>query len=76
MTSKITAAAVAAVLLASAGVASAQTNNHWARASVHTQGPSSDSYYNRHYWDAVAPYGRAEQRDPYIGTIWEGVVPY
>jgi hypothetical protein len=36
----------------------------------------SDSYYNRDYWKGVAPFGAAGQRDPYAGTIWEGMAPY
>lgn len=88
MTGKITAALVAAIVLASAGVApaqtekhsasvaSAQTNRHSARASnqVRWQAPYFDSYYNKDYWDAVGV--REEQRDPYVGTVFEGVAPY
>jgi hypothetical protein len=76
MTGKITAAVVAAILLASAGVASAKTSNHGARTSVQAPYSDSDSYYNRDYWQAVAPYGLIEERDPYAGTYWEGVAPY
>jgi hypothetical protein len=79
MTGKITAAVVAAILFASAGVASAQTNGHSARTSSHWQAPYSDSYYNRDYWEGVegvAPGVRIEQRDPYAGTVFEGVAPY
>ena len=76
MTGKITAALVAAIVLASAGVAPAQTNRHSARTSnqVHWQAPYFDSYYNKDYWDAVGV--REEQRDPYVGTVFEGVAPY
>jgi hypothetical protein len=86
MTGKITAAVVAAILFASAGVASAQTNRHSARVALeqtnghsprtssHWQAPYSDSYYNKDYWDGVGV--RTEQRDPYVGTVFEGVAPY
>lgn len=76
MTGKITAALVAAMVFASAGVASAQTNRRPVQASVLRQAPVSNSYYNNAYWAAVAPNGKVEQRDPYAGTIWEGVAPY
>ena len=81
MTNKITAVMVAAILTASAGAASAQTNAHVARVNaqvartnVAQQNPYS--YYNRDYWDAVSPGGRIQQRDPFVGTYFEGVVPY
>jgi hypothetical protein len=69
MTGKITAALVAAILLASAGVASAQ---------IGRRGPNAyyNPYYNRDYWQGVAPHGLIEGRDPYAGTYWEGVAPY
>jgi hypothetical protein len=85
MTRNITAAAVAAILLASAGAASAQTSAHLARTNVQSartstawQSPSSyyNSYYNKDYWDSVAPAGRIGLRDPFAGTYFEGVVPY
>jgi hypothetical protein len=74
MTGKITAAVVAAILLASAGVASAKTSKHGAQTSV--QAPYSDSYYDRDYWSGVAPAGRIQLHDPYVGTPFEGVAPY
>jgi hypothetical protein len=73
MTGKITAALVAAILLASAGVASAQIGRHGPNAYYN---PYYNSYYNRDYWQGVAPHGLIEERDPYAGTYWEGVAPY
>jgi hypothetical protein len=74
MTSKITAAVVAALVLGSAGVASAQTGRHGSWTSAQT--PYSQSYYNGDYWNGVAPAGRIQQRDPYVGTPFENVAPY
>jgi hypothetical protein len=74
MTSKITAAAVAAILLSSAGVASAQTGRHGSWTSG--QAAYSQSYYNGDYWNGVSPAGRIQQRDPYVGTPFENVAPY
>ena len=81
MTRNITAAAVVAILLASAGAASAQTSAHVARtnaqsARTSTAWQSPNSYYNKDYWDSVAPAGRIGLRDPFVGTYFEGVVPY
>lgn len=76
MTGKITAAVAAAVLLASAGVASAQTRHHAAQVGAQPQAAYTDSYYNRDYWAGVAPAGRPERPDPLAGTVFEGVAPY
>ena len=81
MTRNITAAAVVAILLASAGAASAQTSAHSVRTNAQsvrasTVWQSPGSYYNKDYWDSVAPAGRIGLRDPFIGTYFEGVVPY
>jgi hypothetical protein len=76
MTSKITAVLAAALVLASAGVASAQTGRR-----AQWQAPYGESYYgyyNRDYWagiQGVAPY-RTPRFDPYAGTVFEGVAPY
>jgi hypothetical protein len=67
VTGKITAAVVAAILLGSAGAASAQ---------IGRTGPTYSPYYNRNYWEGVAPAGRIYQRDPYAGTVFDGVAPY
>jgi hypothetical protein len=72
MTGKITAALVAAILLASAGVASAQIG----RRGPTYYNPYYNSYYDRQYREGVTPGGRIEQRDPYAGTVFEGVAPY
>ena len=72
MTSKITAIVAAAVVLASASVASART--------VHA--PYANSYYNYYnYYNQDTRnlrYGHANdhQFDPYRGTVFEGVAPY
>jgi hypothetical protein len=73
MSNKILIAAVSVILLASTGLASAQTRIH--RQAQYGYASYTDSYYDRSYWDAVAPniYVRP---DPFVGTIWEGVVPY
>jgi hypothetical protein len=78
MTSKITAAMVAAILFGSAGVASAQTGRHgsWTSVQAPYSQPSYDSYYNRDYWNGVTPAGRIQPRDPYVGTPFENVAPY
>ena len=79
MIGKLTAAAAVAILVASAGVASAQTKAHQPRpdAAWQTwQTPYANSYYNGDYWRGVAPLGLTEQRDPYVGTVFEGVAPY
>jgi hypothetical protein len=73
MTSKITAAVVAAILLGSAGVASAQTGR------LHHSQPYHDSYYNGAYWrgiEGVAPYTSNNRYDPLRGTYRDGVAPY
>jgi hypothetical protein len=75
MSNKILIAAVSAVLLASTGLASAQTRTHWQAPSANGYAPYADSYYNRTYWDAVAP-NMYVRPDPLVGTVWEGVAPY
>jgi hypothetical protein len=37
--------------------------------------PYANSYYDRSYWNAVAP-NTFVRPDPFVGTYWEGVVPY
>ena len=77
MTSKITALLAAALVFASAGVASAQVGrrgDEWRTP----YGGYYDGYYNRDYWrgiQGVAPY-HTPRFDPYAGTIYEGVAPY
>ena len=75
MTGKITAAVVAAILLGSAGAASAQIGRTGPTYSPYYS-PYYNSYYNRNYWEGVAPAGRIYQRDPYAGTVFDGVAPY
>ena len=83
MTGKITAIVAAAILIISAGAASAQPKRHVARVGDQWQAPYAqtqaayvDSYYNRDYWAGVAPAGRPEPRDPLAGSVFEGVAPY
>jgi hypothetical protein len=82
MTGKIAAAAVAVIVLATAGAASAQTRtravpaNHPAWQSE-TYGPYyRDSYYNRDYWNAISSHTSIQLHDPFVGTVFENVVPY
>jgi hypothetical protein len=66
MTGKITAILAAAVVLASAGVASAQTSRH-----VGAYAPYANSYYNHDYWvgiQGVAPYQTQPSFDSFGGT--------
>ena len=83
MTGKIAAIVAAVVLIASAGVASAQpkrnvprTADQWQAPYAQTQAPYADTYYNRDYWAGVHPAGRSEPRDPLAGSVFEGVAPY
>ena len=73
MVGKITAAAAVAALLASAGVASAQTPRPYVGRAL--QPPMAQSYYNEDYWRAIAP-NQFDPRDPYVGTVWYGIAPY
>ena len=77
MTSKITAILTAAVVLASAGVASAQIGRHDA---VQWQTPDANSYKQGTNSQDTSNlrYGHANDRqfDPYRGTVFEGVAPY
>jgi hypothetical protein len=72
MTSKITAILAAALVLASAGVASAQTNRH---ARAQWQVPYGYSYSqdtrNLRFGHANDP-----QFDALAGTVFDGVAPY
>ena len=76
MSSKITAAVVAATLLGSAGVASAQTGIRGSWISVQAPYSQHDSRYNGDYWNEVAPTGRIRLRDPYVGTPFDIVAPF
>ena len=78
MTGKITAALVAAILLGSAGVASAQVGRTGPTYSPYYGPYYYSPYYNGAYWrgiQGVAPY-RGGGYDPYYGTYWDGVAPY
>jgi len=66
MISKITAILAAAVVLASAGIASAQT----------VYAPYANSYYNQDTRNLRFGHANDPQFDPYAGTVWEDVAPY
>jgi hypothetical protein len=66
MTSKILAIVAAAVVLASASVASAQTR----------QAPYANSYYNQDTTNLRYGHANDPQFDPNAGTVFEGVAPY
>ena len=63
MTGKITAILAAAVVLASASVASAQT-------------VYAPSYHNQDTRNLRYGHANDHQFDPYAGTVFEGVAPY
>ena len=67
MTSKITAILTAAIVLASASVASAQT----------AYAPSfHNSYHNQDTRNLRFGHANDPQFDPNAGTVWEDVAPY
>jgi hypothetical protein len=72
MTRKITAILAAAVVLASAGVASAQTNSH--RTNGQWQGRQAP--YNDIWTGSGFPAGSYDHRDPLAGSVFDGVAPY
>ena len=73
MTGKITAILAAGVMLASASVASAQTNRH---AGAQWQAPYANPYYNQDTRNLRYGHANDHQFDPYRGTVFEGVAPY
>jgi hypothetical protein len=73
MTGKITAILAATVVLASAGVASAQTNRH---AGAQWQLPYANSYYNQETGNLRYGHASDRQFDPLAGTVFDGVAPY
>ena len=73
MIGKITAILAAAALLASAGVAPAQTNRH---ARVQWQAPYVNSYYNQDTRNLRFGHANDRQIDPLAGTVLDGVAPY
>jgi hypothetical protein len=75
MSNRILIAAVSAILLASIGLASAQQGRaHWQVSNAYGYAPHDASYYNKGYWDAVAPNIHVRP-DPYVGTVRENVAP-
>jgi hypothetical protein len=66
MIGKISAIIAAAVVLASASVASAQT----------VYAPHANSYYNQDTRNLRYGHANDHQFDPYRGTVFEGVAPY
>ena len=71
MTGKITAILAAAVMLASASVASAQTNRH---AGAQWQAPYANSYYNQDTRNLRYGHANDRQLDPLAGTDRKSVV--
>jgi hypothetical protein len=71
MTRKLTAIVATAIVLASAGIASAQNAP---RTRVQWQAPYANSYSGT----ANLRYGHANDRqsDPLAGTVLDGVAPY
>jgi hypothetical protein len=66
MIGKISAIIAAAVVMASASVASAQT----------VYAPHANSYYNQDTRNLRYGHANDHQFDPYRGTVFEGVAPY
>ena len=81
MSAKLLPALVAAVLIGTTALASAQTrpyqNHHRSYAQRVVPGESSwrDPYAGT-YFEGVAPYSSGHEPNPYAGTYWSGVVPY
>jgi hypothetical protein len=73
MTSRITAMLAAALVLASAGVASAQTNRH---VGAQWQAPYANSFYNQDTRNLRYGHANDRQFDPLTGTVLQGVAPY
>jgi hypothetical protein len=66
MIGKISAIIAAAVVLAAASVASAQT----------VYAPHANSYHNQDTRNLRYGHANDHQFDPYRGTVFEGVAPY
>jgi hypothetical protein len=66
MIGKISAIVAAAVVLASASVASAQT----------VYAPHANSYYNQDTRNLRYGHANDHQYNPYAGTVFDGVAPY
>jgi hypothetical protein len=66
MIGKISAIVVAALVLASASVASAQT----------VYAPHANSYYNQDTRNLRYGHANERQYNPYAGTVFDGVAPY
>ena len=66
MIGKIAAIVAAAVVLASASVASART----------VYAPNANSYYNQDTRNLRFGHANDPQFNPYAGTVWDGFAPY
>jgi hypothetical protein len=73
MIGKITAVIAAALVLGSAGVASAQT---YRRGSAQWQAPYANSYYTQDTRNLRFGHANDRQYDPLAGTVLDGVAPY
>ena len=68
MISKITAIVAAALVLGSAGVASAQSNRN---AGAHWQAPYANSYYTQDTRNLRYGHANDRQYDPLAGTVFD-----
>jgi hypothetical protein len=74
MSNKIVIAAVAAMLVASTGFASAQTRVHRQAQIGYGYAPYASSYSDRWNWEGVPSF--YVRPDPFVGTVWQNVAPY
>jgi hypothetical protein len=73
MIGKIAPILAAAVMLASTGVASAQTNRH---GGARWQAPYANSYYNQDTRNLRYGHANDRQFDPLAGSVFDGIAPY
>jgi hypothetical protein len=73
MIGKITAIVAAALVLGSAGVASAQSNRH---AGTQWQAPYANSYYTQDTRNLRYGHANDPLYNPLAGTVLDGVAPY
>jgi hypothetical protein len=74
MSNKILLAAVAAIVLASTGLASAQTRVHRQAPIGYGSAPYTSSRYDGWNWEGVPSF--YVRPDPFVGTVWQNVAPY
>ena len=74
MSAKLVAALSAAIVLVSGNVAFAQTRTHeqpQLAQSYTDPHYNANSYFNRDYWNAVAPWLAPSDPDPLKGTVFD-----